>query len=199
MVQISQDTLPILVLIAVILAGVTFIAVTIVIICLLCIKYRSSKKSTDEEHLSTKSSTTHSARSSPAPSSASSLSEVSVRSNSTKTPVVTIPRKKQRPPSVPLSDYRSDRISVIDEVSSDDETTHKQVIKHDKKHNTIVRNDSQVNTQRYIQRQQQKQEKPIKPITDVRFIDRHTPYPPDVIERERYMMANRGFRSTYDQ
>ncbi|CAF2710709.1 unnamed protein product [Rotaria sp. Silwood2] len=195
MLVLSSEILNILVLVAVILAGITFIAVSIVIICFLCIKYRSPKITTDEEHLSVRSPTSHSSRSSPAPSPSSLSSSSSLNvSSSTKTPVLTVPKKKQ--PPIPLTDFRSDRISVIDEVTSDDEIEDKRVNKHDKNYDTIVRNDTRVNTQRYIHRQQQE-----KPITDVRVINRHTPYPDDVIQRERVMIANRGLgRSTiYDQ
>ncbi|CAF0983026.1 unnamed protein product [Rotaria sordida] len=193
MVLFQPETLTILVLIAVILAGVTFIAVSILIIYLICIRYCTSNRTTNDDSLSTIPSVSDSNRSSPVPSSSS------IRSTPIKAPVVTIPKKKQPPPSTPLTDYHSDRITVIDEVSSDDEIKHKQIKKQDKIYSTTIRNDNRVNTQHYMQRRQQR-EKPIKPITDVRVIDRHTPYPTDVLQRERYMVANRGFQNTpYDQ
>jgi hypothetical protein len=160
----SDEILSILVLIAVILAGVTFIAVTILIICLLCFRYRhSATVSPVDSHSIT-----------PTDSRRSSVSSVSsaITSIPIKSPVVkSTRRQEQRSPS--------NSISIIDERSYDNRKKHSQVYSYD---DTTIRNESRV----YSQRRQQHQ----KPTTDVRFIDRATPYPPDVIARERVMMAH---------
>ena len=156
----SGETLSILVLIAVALSGVTFIAVLILTIGLLCIRYRS--RPTVVSPIDSYSSDRR--------SSVSSSSAVPSPTVPIKSPVVkSKKRQEQRSPS--------NSISIIDERSYDNRKKHSQIYNHDE---TTIRNESRVHSQR----QQQ------KPMTDMRFTDRSTPYPPDVIARERIMMTH---------
>jgi len=79
-----------------------------------------------------------------------------------------------------------DSISIIYERPSNNQNKHQQVYKNDDNDETTIRSESRV----YIQRHQQQR---FKPITDVEFLDRHTPYPPDVLAREQIMMNHLQF------
>jgi hypothetical protein len=165
----SVETLTILILIAVILAGVTFIAVFILIICLLCIKYHRSNTISPVDTRSITSSI----------SSDSHLSSVS--SIPIKNPVV-LSNKRKKQSSRPKN-YHPNSMSILYERPYNNQNKHQQVYKNEDNDETTV-SESRV----YIQRHQERQQQRFKPITNVRFIDRHTPYPPDVLARERIMM-----------
>jgi hypothetical protein len=156
----SDETLTILVLIAVVLSSVTFIAVSILIIGLLRIQYR--RRPTVVSPMDSYSSDRR--------SSVSSTSTISSPTVPIKSPVIrSTKRQEQRSPS--------NSISIIEERSYDNRKKHSQIYNHDE---TTIKSESRVHSQR----QQQ------KPMTDMRFMDRSTPYPPDVIARERIMMTH---------
>jgi len=84
----------------------------------------------------------------------------------------------------------SNSISTIDESPSDNEKKHQQVYKHNGNDETTIRNEHRIYTQHHQQRQQPQL---VTPRRDIRIMDRDTPYPPDVIARERVMMNYVGF------
>jgi hypothetical protein len=94
----------------------------------------------------------------------------SVSHTPTKSPVVTSTKRKKQ----------SDSISII----------------YERPYNHQYDKTTRTNESR-IQRPQQRQQR-FTPITDVRFLDRHTPYPSDVLARERNMMNHRQFPMNND-
>jgi hypothetical protein len=89
---------------------------------------------------------------------------------------------KRKEQSFQSHKYHPDSISIIYERPSNNQNKHQQ-----DNDETTIRSESRV----YIQRHQQQQR--FKPITDVEFLDRHTPYPPDVLAREQIMMNHLQF------
>lgn len=176
MEPLSPDTLTILVLVGVILSGVAFIGVSILIICLLYKKYGRSNIVRPVNTRSRTSSDSYDSR----PSSASSYSSSSVSSIPVKSSAITS-TKREEPEKSQLQKYRSDSISIIDEHPSNNQKKHQQVYDE-----TTIKSESRIDTQRHKSRRQQQS---VKPTTNVQFLDRRTPYPADVIARERVMMS----------
>jgi hypothetical protein len=184
MESFSSNTLTILVIIGIISSGLAFTSVSILIIYLLCIKNRRSDIVSPVYTNSIVSSDSYDGRSS---SVSSSVSSIPVKS-----PVITSTKREEQQPSR-LQKYRSNSISIIDENPSDDQKKNQQVYKRNGNDETTIRSESRIYTQHYQQRRQQQ---PVKPRTDIQLIDRTTPYPPDVIARDRVMMTY--FRSPID-
>jgi hypothetical protein len=161
----SLETLTILTLTAVILSGVTFITVLI----LICIKYHHSNTISPVDTRSITSSDSH----------LSSVSPIPI-----KNPVISSTKRKEQ--SFQPQKYHPDSISIIYERPYNNQNKHQQVYKNDDNDETTIRSESRV----YIQRHQQRRS---KTITDVRFLDRHTPYPPDVLAREQIMLNHLQF------
>jgi len=185
MESFSNTTLSTLVIVAIISSGLAFTAVSILIIYLLWIKNRRSDSVSPAYTDSIVSSDSNDSRS----SSISSFSSSSVSSIPVKTPVIISTKRKEQQQSR-LQKLRSNSISTIDENSSDNEKKRQQVHKRNGNDETIIRSESRIYTQQHQQRPQQE---PLKPRRDMRLLDRATPYPPDVIERERVMMNYVGF------
>ncbi|CAF0904920.1 unnamed protein product [Adineta steineri] len=187
----SGNTLSILVLISAILAGIAFITVSFLIIYLLCMRYRRSNTISPTD---TRSRTSSDSRTLSVSSISSSVSSVlsTTLPIPVKSPVIKSPKRKtqqqqqqQQPPPPPqIRKHHSDSITTIDEYSSDNQNRHQSVYKHNENNETIVQNENRI----YNQRHRQRREQSAQPTTNVQFNDRHTPYPPDVLARERVMM-----------
>ncbi|CAF2000595.1 unnamed protein product [Rotaria magnacalcarata] len=189
----TPEILTVVVLIAVILSGVTFVAFIILIICLIRSKHRRVKAeigdnddndADDDDALlvATSNDLSH-ARS---PSISSSLSS-SIQTPAARIPMVQIPRKKKLPPT---PKHRPHVISVLEEYSSDDQMKHKHVYRYDESGDTIITNDSRL--QNPDPQQKKRHAKSFKPVIESNFATRETPYPPDIIKREQFMVAIRG-------
>lgn len=179
MVSFSTELLTILVLISISLAGITFIAVLIVSII-----YIYSFWSKRRKLKSIKPIPTH-----------STGSTISIHDES---PAISpVPIKfpirstdKHKKPERRIQHY--DENSVTDEqfYLNNKNKYQQQEYMHDENDETTTTtiNESRIYRQRHQNRQQQP---PMKPLTDIRILDRHTPYPPDVIARERLMNITR--------
>jgi FtsZ-interacting cell division protein ZipA len=163
----SAELLTILVLICIIWAGITLIAVLIIIIiflCKLCSKHRGSKFIRPIRTPSTVSIENHSRVITPVP-------------------IKTIDQDKKSTP-------RYDTHNNLDEhaYSNHKNKYQQQEYMRDENDDTTTINDARM----YVQRQQKRSYQPIKPLsTDIRVSDRHTPYPADVIARDRLMNCTR--------
>jgi len=185
----SPELQSILVLVALICGGLSLIAVSIVIIYLLCDCYRGRRH---------RSPTV--IPSNTRPSIVSGHSTDSISSTTLENPITVNNKHKRR-----QQQHRSDSISVIEDhhhkssSSFYNQNKHQQQqqqqqqqriqqeYKRDESNETTTSESGHDRRRRH--RQQQRQYQSAKPITGthVAQIDRHTPYPPDVIERERYM------------
>jgi hypothetical protein len=178
MVSFSIELLTILVLISISLAGITFIAVLIISIIYIysfCSKRRQLK--------SIKPIPTHSTS--------------SVISIDNQTPAISpVPIKfpirstdKQKKLERHIQHY--DENSVIDEqfyLNNKNKYQQQEYIHDENDETTTTINENQIYRQRHQKRQHQQS---MKPLTDIRILDRHTPYPPDVIAREKLMNITR--------
>jgi hypothetical protein len=158
----SPELLTILVLAALSWAGVTFIGVIVGFIVFICIS--RSKHRRDKHIYPTKTRST-----------ASSISidnhPPSIQSIIMKNPIIPIQKQEPHKPRHDQSYSSSNQKNKYkqQEYINDDTTS--------------IVNESRKTAPRH----QRQQYRPIKPTTDVGFIDRHTPYPPDVIAREKFM------------
>ena len=170
MVEFSNELLTILTLISIAWTGITFIGVIIVgivLIYLRCSKHRRLK----------------------------SVKPIPIRSRS---PSILlnehIPSLSSVPTKSPIKypeqqTHHYDTSSVINEHSysySNKNKYQQQEYMHDENDGTTTR--------LYSQHHKKRQSQSVKPMTDIRINDRHTPYPPDVIARER-LMNNTRFSS----
>ncbi|CAF3052130.1 unnamed protein product [Rotaria socialis] len=199
----TPEILTSVVLIAIVLSGVTFVALTILIICLIRSKRGRVKAEIDDNDndddddddddgdddddvsLPATSKDSSHTRS---PSISPTLSSPSIRTPAGQTPMVQIPQKKKLPSAAPK--HRSRVISVTDEYSSNDQMKHKHAYRHDASYDTIITNDSRLQSSQPQQKQQHA--KLFKPVIEGNFVTRETPYPPDIIKREQFMIATRG-------
>jgi hypothetical protein len=173
MLQFGADLLTILVLISLSLAGVTFIAVLIFLIIYIfsCLKRRRSK--------SIKPIPTHSTKSSVAIDDHSpSISPIPI-----KTPVRSSDQHKKSEQKI----QRYDTFNITNEhpfgSHNNKNRYQQQEYIHDENDETTTINESRI----YDPYHQKRQYQSFKPTGDLRIIDRHTPYPPDVIAREKLM------------
>jgi len=169
----SLELLTILVLIAITLAVITFLTVLItfiVYIFLFCSKRRQSKTIKPAPRHSTSSTISvhnHTPPISPVP---------------IKTPIRNGNQHKK-------VERHYDDNSFMDEnfyLNNKNKYQQQEYIR-DKNDETTTINESRM----YVQRHQKQQYQPIKPVTDIRILDRHTPYPADVIARDRLMNNTR--------
>jgi hypothetical protein len=165
----SPELLTILSLISICWAGVTCIGVLIifiVFICLSCSKRQGRVQSVKPiQSRSTSSSlTVHE----PDPL----ISPVSIR-----TPIKNLEQQK----------HHYDTNSVTNEHSYSYNRYQQQEYMHDENDDTTKTDQTRLHGHRHHKRQYQS----VKPMTDIRIMDRHTPYPPDVIAREKLMNNTR--------
>lgn len=182
MEALSADTLTVLILISIILSGVAFIAVSFLIIFLLC---TMSRRSTAVTPVGTHSITPTgsyvsrtdsiiSASTTSSSSSSSSASSISIRK-----PVDSPPKKQQPQKPLPIQKDRSESISTVEDHRPEQGKKY-QVVYINQNNNQETRVEAE--RQMYNQRR--------KHTTNVRFNDRQTPYPPDVLARDRFMMTH---------
>ena len=184
----SGELLSILVLVAVVAAGVTLLLLIAVIIYLCRSRRRHSTAVEPGSDHSTASSDQEDER--------SSSTDTSVAS---KPPAKRTIRHKRRH-KTPVDEYLSDPQSEIDEVVViPDHNLKKQQRQQQHKRSKPSQNDSirrdqgRTHAQFYPQRTQMV----TKSLVDTRFPDRHTPYPPDVMTREKIMMDHIRFPEKY--
>ncbi|UJR14992.1 hypothetical protein I4U23_001969 [Adineta vaga] len=182
----SGTTLTVLILISVILSSVAFVAVAFLIIFLLCTKYRRSNTVTPVTNRSVTPSDSYTSRtvSVVSGSSVSSSSSSLVSPIPAKRPVIISPKKSQVQQPLPTQKKRSKSISSLEEYPSDRGKKYQIVITpNNDNHETVIQNENQIHNQR------QQRQNPHKPTTNIGFNERHTPYPPDVLARDRVMMT----------
>lgn len=169
--QFSTELLSILVLVSLALAGTTFLAVLI-----LCIIYLYSLYSKRRQCKTVKPIPTHSTGSS-----------VSIRDHSP--PLTPIPNKTSAQHNKFDGHYHGNH--MMDEHSylniNKNKYQQQEYMRDDSDETTTTLNESQM----YDQRQKKRSNQSVKPAQDIRILERHTPYPPDVIARERLMNNNR--------
>ncbi|CAF0812240.1 unnamed protein product [Adineta ricciae] len=111
--------------------------------------------------------------------STASSSSSSVSSISIKTPVDSSPKKQQSRKPLPIQKDRSESISTIEDHRPEQGKKYQVVYTNqNNNHETRVEAEKQVYNQRR------------KVTTNVRFNERQTPYPPDVLARDRFMMTH---------
>jgi len=175
MVSFSPELLTILVLISISLAGITFIVVLIISIIYIysfCSKRRQLK--------SIKPMPTH-----------STGSTISINHQSPGISPVPIKIPTRSTDQQKKSERRKQH---YDEDSFTDEQFYlnnkNKYQQQDENDDTTTINEGHMYIPRH-QKRQHHQQPPMKPLTDIRILDRHTPYPPDVIARERLMNITR--------
>jgi hypothetical protein len=163
----SAELLTILVLVCLSLVGVTFIAVLIILIiflCSKCIKPRQSKLIKPIRTPSTISIDNHSPIISPVPI-----------------------RNTDQHQKLERKTYHYDANSAINGHSNKNKYQQQEYMSDENDETTTTMNESRMYTQRHQKRPYQS----LKPIADIRIMDRNTPYPPDVIAREKLMNNTR--------
>ncbi|CAF1117904.1 unnamed protein product [Adineta ricciae] len=178
MEPLSNDLLTILVLVSISWAGVTFIAVIIISIIYI---YKRCKK----------------------PSNPRIISPVQILSRSSSvttdqhfTPIAPTPIKpsKYGKPSNKRDEpqYYPDTMSTIGEESYSSRTNDQSYPVNNSYRRKENRNDTfRSNIQGPTRPQYPTLFRSVNPATDIRVLNRHTPYPPDVIARDKRMEANR--------
>lgn len=162
----SPEVLTILTIISICLIGVTCLAVLIIgliILCRRCLKRRR-------------------------PKAIKPIRTPSILSNDELSPRVTpIPNKSHDQHKRTTRHYETP--SVLDELSYSGQPNkyQQQDFMHDDNDETTVKNDNRT----FIQRQQKRSFQNVKPVANLRITDRQTPYPADVIAREKLMNNTR--------
>ncbi|UJR31685.1 hypothetical protein I4U23_019166 [Adineta vaga] len=175
----TNDLLTILALISISWAGITFIAVIIISIIFIYLRCKKRRRSIFIEPTRAQS-TTSSVIIDHRPQ---SVSPISIKHS---------PRHSDHSKKSKIHRHRQDVMTPIDERHYPSHNTntrypHNDYI-HDEYGNETTRTIESVTHRPYPQ---QKQYPLIKPVTDVRVIDRNTPYPPDIMARAKRMDANR--------
>jgi hypothetical protein len=179
----SAETLTIVIIVTVVLAGVTLMAVLILITYLFCLNECRSRtiKPTDTPSI---------VYSVPIESRSSSKSPVLL-----KPPVIHTDQRIEQVQQLKSQKPSSDSITVTDEHPVSTYNNQKKQLKEREQH-VYERDGMTTVNERRIYDQRHPQQKLFKPVKDVQFIDRQTPYPPDVLERDRIMTSHFRFPRT---
>lgn len=162
MEPLSGEVLTVLSLISICWTGVTCLAVLIfalIILCRRCLKRRR-------------------------PKAIKPIRSPSILSRDELSPAVSpVPNKSHDQHQRTTRHYQTP--SALDEVSysAHPNNYQQQDYTHDGNDETTMKNENRT----FIQRQQKRSHQSVKPVANLRITDRHTPYPADVIARERLM------------
>jgi hypothetical protein len=173
----STELLTILVLICISLTGITCIACLIIFIVYIytfCSKRRQAKSINPIRRHST-------------------ASTVSISNHSV--PISPVPRKspirstdQHRKPERHIQNYDTNSTMNENSYFNNKNKYQQQEYMLDKNDETVTTiNDSRM----YVQHHRKPNYQSVKPMADVRIMNRQTPYPPDVLAREKFMYNNR--------
>ena len=162
----SADVLTILTLISICWTGVTCLAVLIFALIFLCRYYVKHRRPKAIKPIRTPSVLSADEASAPV----------------TPVPIKSHDRHKQ-------NTHRYESPSVLDDVSYANHPNkyQQQDYMHDENDETTVKNENRI----FVQRPSKRGYQTVKPMANLRISDRHTPYPADVLARERAMNHTR--------
>jgi hypothetical protein len=163
----SPTLLTILVLICISWTGITFIAVLIIFIIFLCKKYSKYRGSKFIRPIRTPSTISLENQSGPI----------------TPAPVKYLDHEKTR--------YDTHTIPDEPSYSNQQNRYQQQEYMRDDNDETTTTTATTNDVRMYTQRPQKRLYQSVKPLADIRVTDRHTPYPADVIARDRLMNYTR--------
>ena len=186
MEPLPAETLTILATVAIVLAGLAFVTISIRIIYLFYIEYRSPNNNNAKDTHRKGPSTSHNNQLSLV---SNSLSFVSSTVTSVKTKSSAVRPIKEVPPS-PQIEYHPNTIDATTEHCSNSQNEQQYVYRHDNEDNTTLKTESEIS--QYDQQRQQWKES-FEPIFNVRFLNRKTPYPAEILAREQLLISHHRY------